>query len=183
MKGFEIAGLRIHTSQISWENNTMKCAVAILKLMLPLYLGLLIIGCANYRMIDFTVISSKDTQLKIDTRAKGSRVEGTDTKWSFLFSFKRPDLKEAVDRAIEKAGPDYDALIDGVVYYRQDWYLVATKTTFKVFGTPIKTSALQANLQSSDSNILASQSVIYHSFHGISKDEALENLKIIKVNN
>ncbi len=84
------------------ENNTMKCAIAILKLMLLLYLGLTVIGCANYRMIDFTVISSKDTQLKIDTEAKGSRVEGTDARWSFVFNFKRPDLKEAVDRAIEK---------------------------------------------------------------------------------
>lgn len=158
-----------HITNFLGENNTVKCAIVILKLMLPLYLELSVIGCANYRMIDFTLISSKDTQLKIDTQAKGVRVEGTDTRWSFVFNFKRPDLKEAVDRAIEKAGPDYDALIDGVVYYRQDWYLVATKTTFKVFGTPIKTSALQADLQNGDSSSLASQSVLYHSSHEISK--------------
>ena len=161
----------------------MKYTITILKSLLTLYLGLSVIGCANYRMIDFTVISSKDTQLKIDTQAKGSRVEGIDAAWSFLFFMKRPDLKEAVDRAIENAGPDYDALIDGVVYYKQTWYVVTTRTAFKVEGTPIKTSVLQANLQKDDSNSLASQSVVYHSSRGISNDEALANLKVIKVNN
>lgn len=156
---------------------------AILKSMLTLFLGLSVIGCLNYRMIDFTVISSKDTQLKIDESAKGSRSEGADVAWSFLFFTKIPHLKEAVDLAIENAGPGYDALIDGVVYYRQTWYFVATKITFKVEGTPIKTSVLQANLQKDDSNSLASQSVLYHSSRGISNDEAWANLKLIRVNN
>lgn len=156
---------------------------AILKSMLTLCLGLSVVGCFNYRMIDFTVISSKDTQLKIDDRAKGSRSEGTDVAWSFLFFSKIPHLKEAVDLAIEKAGPGYDALIDGVVYYKKDWYFVATKLTFRVVGTPIKTSLLQANLQKDSSNSLASRPVLYHSSRGISNDEALANLKLIKAQN
>ncbi len=156
---------------------------AIFKSMLTLFLGLSVIGCSNYRMIDFTVISSKGTQLKIDDSARGSRSEGTDVAWSFLFFSKIPHLKEAVDHAIESAGPGYDALIDGVVYYQQAWYFLATKITFKVEGTPIKTSVLQANLQKDDSNSLASQSVLYHSSQGISNDEALANLKLIRVNN
>ena len=156
---------------------------AILKLMLALYLGLSGIGCSSQRMIDFTVISSKDTQLKIDDSVKGSRSEGIDIAWQFLFFRKMPHLKEAVDLAIEKAGPGYDALIDGVVYYETGWYFVATKHTFKVVGTPIKSSLLQANLQKDDSNSLVSQSVLYHSSQGISNDEVLKTLKFIKVNN
>ncbi len=47
-------------------------------------------------------------------------------------------VKDAIDQAIEKAGPGYDALIDGVIYERLFKY--------KVTGTPIKTSDLKLNV-------------------------------------
>ena len=155
---------------------------AILKLTLTVFLCLSVTGC-TIRMIDFTVISSKNMQLRIDPQTKGPRTEGVDTAWSILFFIKRPELKEAVDRAIESAGSEYDALVDGVVYHQVVWFLLGSKTAYKVQGTPINTSLLQATLQKDEGNRLASQPVLYHSSKGISNDEALKQVKFVKVNN
>ena len=98
-------------------------------------------GCTR-RMIDFTVISSKNVDLG-DNRAAmgGTRVVGEDSCWLVLFiPLCQPSMKEAVDRAIESAGPDYDALIDGVVYSNFLFLVVTGKTSFKVEGTPVKSS-------------------------------------------
>ena len=89
-------------------------------------LALVLSGCSQ-RMIDFSVISSKN--VSIATKAKGSMSEGED--WSHWFLFIPvngniiPSLEEAVDRAIETAGPEYDALMDGVVYSKFYWALIA----------------------------------------------------------
>lgn len=73
------------------------------------------------RLMDFTVISSKN--VIIDVKKDSPRVEG-----------KGLTVKDAVDRAIEKAGVGYDALIDGVIYEGVFRY--------KVVGTPIKTTEI-----------------------------------------
>jgi hypothetical protein len=52
------------------------------------------------------------------------------------------NLKVAVDEAIEKAGPGYDALIDGVIYVNNYWIF----TGYSVKGTPINTTKLMAEL-------------------------------------
>lgn len=88
------------------------------------------------RLIDFTVISSKNVTLRVPDNAKGPRVEGRELK-----SCGTPMLKGAVDKAIEKAGPGYDALIDGVVYQRNEIFRMG----WVVQGTPIKTSKLKAS--------------------------------------
>ncbi len=145
-----------------------------------LLLTLLATGCSR-RMIDFTVISSKNTQLQIPTEAMGSRVEGVDEVWIFIIPFGTPNLKEAVDRAIENAGPGYDALTDGVIYQTTAYFVIAAKIGYKVVGTPIKSSLVNANLQGKNGES-TNQPLIYHSSLGISNDEALTNLKIIKGN-
>lgn len=144
-----------------------------------LLLTLLVSGCSR-RMIDFTVISSKNMQLQIPPEAMGGRVEGED-KVFIVFGFRlgTPNLKEAVDRAIENAGPGYDALIDGVLYQTTDFYLLVLQTGYKVVGTPIKTSLVHASLPKGDSR-LARASILYHSSRGISNEAALANLKIVK---
>jgi hypothetical protein len=90
----------------------------------------------NQRLIDFTVISSKNVTLRLPNDAKGPRTEGKEVKMCTA-----PQLKSAVDKAIEKAGPGYDALIDGVVYQR--WEFI--RSGWVVQGTPIKTSKLKAS--------------------------------------
>jgi hypothetical protein len=71
-------------------------------------------------MMDFTIISSKNVSSNYNK--ENPRVTG-----------KGFTVKDAVDKAIEKAGPGYDALIDGVIYDMGFRY--------KVVGTPIKTDS------------------------------------------
>ncbi len=94
------------------------------------------LSSCNQRLIDFTVISSKNVTLRLPNDAKGPRTEGKEMKMC-----TQPMLKAAVDKAIENAGPGYDALIDGVVSSR--WEVI--RTGWVVNGTPIKTSKLKAS--------------------------------------
>lgn len=90
----------------------------------------------NQRLIDFTVISSKNVTLRLPDDAKGPRTVGKDMKFCGA-----PQLKAAVDKAIETAGPGYDALIDGVVFQRSEIF----RAGWVVEGTPIKTSKLKSS--------------------------------------
>ena len=106
---------------------------AIIVLFSSLYI--LLSGC-TIRIVDFTVISTKN--VKIPTADKGTRVTGEDCVVVFLIPFGIPNMKEAIDRAIENAGPEYDALVDGVVYQLNHNFLVGQQC-YKVEGTPINT--------------------------------------------
>ena len=109
------------------------------KIFIPVLLvGLLLISSCSQRMIDFTVISSKNVTLRLPDDAKGKKVEGQDMKFCAPYC-GMPNLKQAVDRAIESAGPGYDALIDGVVFNKMELF----ETGYVVTGTPIKTSKLK----------------------------------------
>lgn len=94
------------------------------------------LSSCNQRLIDFTVISSKNVTLRLPNDAKGPRTEGKEMKMC-----TQPMLKAAVDKAIENAGPGYDALIDGVVSSRYE----VIRSGWVVTGTPIKTSKLKAS--------------------------------------
>ena len=96
----------------------------------------LALASCNQRLIDFTVISSKNVSLRLPDDAKGPRTTGKEMKMC-----TQPMLKAAVDKAIENAGPGYDALIDGVVYSRNEVFRMG----WVVEGTPIKTSKLKAS--------------------------------------
>ncbi|MBK7964997.1 MAG: hypothetical protein IPK10_06725 [Bacteroidetes bacterium] len=107
------------------------------KIALPiLVVCALALSSCQQRLIDFTVISSKNVTLRLPNDAKGPRTEGKEMKMC-----GQPMLKAAVDKAIEKAGPGYDALIDGVVYNRNEFF----RYGWVVQGTPIKTSKLKAS--------------------------------------
>lgn len=92
-------------------------------------LSLFLIGC-TIRLVDFTVISSKN--VSVPTKAAGKRVAGEDCAF-----FGIPNMKEAIDRAIESGGGNYDALVDGVLYEQDRFF----QRCFKVEGTPINTKA------------------------------------------
>ena len=72
-------------------------------------------GCSQ-RVTDFTVISTKN--VRVDGE-EGDRVKGEDMKLNCLVNagLAFPDMKAAIDQAIEAGGGD--ALVDGVVYYKQ----------------------------------------------------------------
>jgi hypothetical protein len=107
------------------------------RIILPLaVVATMLLSSCNQRLVDFTVISSKNVTLRLSEDGKGPRAEGKDMKFC-----GRPELKEAIDKALENAGPGYDALIDGVVYQRNEFF----KQGWIVQGTPIKTSKLKGN--------------------------------------
>ncbi len=98
-------------------------------------------GCAT-RLVDFTVISTKN-QIATEGFAKGSRVTGSDCVFVFLIPLGAPNLKSAIDKAIEGAGPGYDALVDGVVYTKNYSFLLG-QLCYEVQGTPINTRSRAA---------------------------------------
>ena len=96
----------------------------------------LLLSSCQQRLIDFTVISSKNVTLRLPDDAKGPRTKGKEMK-----ACGTPMLKAAVDKAIENAGPGYDALIDGVVFQRNEFFRMG----WVIEGTPIKTAKLKAS--------------------------------------
>ena len=108
-----------------------------MRLVLPIFLTLSLTGCA-YRIIDFTVISTKNVQ--IDGPRGDKRTVGKDCAWYFLsIPLGVPNMKEAIDRAIESAGTEYDALIDGVLYSKGWSALLVSQVCYEVEGTPVAT--------------------------------------------
>ncbi len=89
------------------------------------------------RLVDFTVISSKNVNLSID-RSQGVKTEG---KKSYFLGIGW-NIKDAMDEALESAGPEYDLLVDGVVRYGS-YPFIATVT---VEGTAVSSSAMKASM-------------------------------------
>ena len=108
-------------------------------------LMIVLVGCTR-RMIDFTIISSKNVMIQPTSR--GSMTEGED--WVYIFLFipiggLQPSLEDAVDRAIEVAGPEYDALMDGVLYSKFWYALIVYGIGFRIKGVPVNTKAMASH--------------------------------------
>ena len=109
------------------------------KIFLALSALFLITGC-SYRVMDFTLVSSKNVELsKFPDYKRGSdRVTGEDSKpIIIIFPTGRPDGKEAIDKAIEST-PGAVALVDGVMTYKY-FYIpyIYGEYTYVVEGTPL----------------------------------------------
>lgn len=81
-----------------------------------LSVALLTMNSCTTRLVDFTVISSKN----VGMRAEGKLVEAKEMK---AFGFNAT-IKGVIDKALETAGPEYDLLVDGVLSY-SSYYFVA----------------------------------------------------------
>lgn len=92
------------------------------------------LSSCSTRLVDYTVISSKNVDLNID-RAQGKKTEG---KKSYFLGIGF-NLKDAIDIALESAGPEYDMLVDGVVRYGS-YPFVSTVT---VEGTAVNTADMR----------------------------------------
>ena len=95
------------------------------------------LSSCTYRLVDFTVISSKNVDIGVD-RTKGKQTEG---KKSYFLGFGW-NIKDALDIAIEAAGPEYDMLIDGVVTYSSYPFV----SVVEVKGVAVKSVELKAAL-------------------------------------
>lgn len=104
----------------------------------PIALLVFMASCSQ-RLVDFTIISSKNvpiTDRGTEFKKAPSRVKGVDTKWSILFIPGIPNMKEAIDRAIEKH-PGAVALTDGVIYNKGWHCLLFGQNKYIVEGTPL----------------------------------------------
>jgi hypothetical protein len=97
----------------------------------------LIFSSCSQRLVDFTVISSKNHGLKFD-KSKGVRVTGK----SFGFLGIGANIKDAMDKALQSAGPQFDLLIDGVVKMEAYPFI----NGYVVEGTAISSGDLKAML-------------------------------------
>ena len=94
-------------------------------------------GCTT-RLVDFTAISTKN--VKLPKTGIGSRTEGKDCVYMILgIPTGVPNMKEAIDRAIESAGREYDALVDGVLFHTFWTAILIGEICYKIEGTPINT--------------------------------------------
>lgn len=94
-------------------------------------------GCTT-RLVDFTAISTKNIKLPSATQA--SRAEGKDCVYMILsIPTGTPNMKEAIDRAIESGGREYDALVDGVLFHTFWHAILLGEMCYKIEGTPINT--------------------------------------------
>lgn len=106
------------------------------KLILLLVLSIFFASCSQ-RLVDFTVISSKNHSLNFDL-SQGKLVEGS----SMGFLGIGASIKDAMDKALQSAGPEYDILVNGVVRVN-DYFFVGG---YKVTGTAVSSSKLKALL-------------------------------------
>jgi hypothetical protein len=107
-----------------------------------------IISSCSHRVLDFTLISSKNVDLtKGASFVRGKdRVEGKDmVHWIIIIPTGTVNIKEAVDRAIEST-PGCVALLDGVIYTKFWWipYIYGQQSA-TIEGTPLIDPSLALN--------------------------------------
>lgn len=108
--------------------------------------SLFLTGC-TVRVVDFTMISTKN--LRVPTKERGPRTTGESCVFVFFIPLGAINMKEAIDNAIENAGPEYDALVDGVVYNVNKSFIIG-QICIKVEGTPVNTKASVSMLDGND---------------------------------
>lgn len=112
------------------------------KFLFPALLTVLLLSLdsCTHRLTDFTVISTKNVPLgtKGEQLKKGQkRVKGTHkTHTIIFFPTGTPNMKEAIDRAIEQH-PGAVGLVDGVLKHKSWWALLYGQSSYIVEGTPL----------------------------------------------
>lgn len=109
--------------------------------MLAVLAILAILSSCTQRLVDYTVISSKNVGIQFD-KAAGVQVEES-VHYPYRIGL---NLKEALDQALEKAGPEYDILVDGVVEMGSYNILVYWWSTVTVKGIAISSAELKLAL-------------------------------------
>ena len=127
-------------------------------------------SCTN-RLIDFTVISSKNIEWNRASsyRRADKRVEGTDqVHIIIIIPTGVPNAKEALDRAIESI-PGAVALVDGVLSSKS-WYIpyIYGQMSYVVEGTPLI-----------DTKIASASSVSGYYIAEINKDGSLKQTRSV----
>lgn len=106
-----------------------------------------IFSSCSQRIFDFTMVSTKNVDLSKASTFKRSntRANGEDgVYWFITIPLGFPNLKEAIDRAIEST-PGAVALVDGVVYSKAWWAILTGYSSYVVEGTPLIDPSLALN--------------------------------------
>ena len=101
---------------------------------LTLLIAILALTSCSQRLVDFTIISSKNHGLQIDD-ARSDRVVGE----SIGFFGTGASIKDAIDDALESAGPEYDLLVDGVINMKSSFIT----SGYVVEGTPVSSRKMK----------------------------------------
>lgn len=147
----------------------------------------LLLNSCTYRLIDFTTISSKNVTLNLPDNAKGNRVKGEHFVTVFLgIPWGTPNLKEATDRAIESANGNFDALIDGVVYQKRQWFVLFGRFGYVVEGTPIQTKFIGSNMPyilPQERNVVVNQATVPNKKVYVEEEQRIQvELPVTKAN-
>lgn len=151
------------------------------KLVLGAALALAMSGCTT-RLVDFTIISSKNIDLSRGAEFKRSkeRVNGEDMAHIIIIiPTGMPNAKEAMDRAIESV-PGAVALLDGVITQEFFWFpYIYGYSKFIVEGTPLIDPKLLANhvqddiyrmvTLNKDGSVKAVKALSKHEFEALAK--------------
>ena len=118
--------------------------------LLSLIITALTLSSCSHRVLDFTLISSKNVDLsKGATFERGkNRVEGKDmVHWIIFIPTGTVSIKEALDKAIEST-PGCVALLDGVIYSKFWWipYIYGQQSA-TIEGTPLIDPSLTYNTE------------------------------------
>lgn len=131
--------------------------------MLLLVGSLFTMNSCTTRLVDFTVISSKN----VGMRAEGKMIEAKEMKFFGINS----TIKGVIDKALETAGPEYDLLVDGVLSY-SNYYFVAG---YKVKGKAVNSADIKLAMGDSEFNQWYAQHVSYDS----NNDELVNELPVV----
>ena len=98
------------------------------------------LGGCTYRVTRFGVLSPHAT-LATAQHSAARQVTGEDCAWVLFVPLGLPNLQDAINDALAKAGPQYDALANGTVYFDNQALWVGRRC-FRVVGTPIDTRSI-----------------------------------------
>lgn len=95
---------------------------------------LFLTGC-THRITDLTLGSTKNYNINSNQFIKGERVTGKDSVPVVIFPFGIPNLKTAIDRAIE--GNKCAVALSDVVVYQENYSFIVGSMGFRVEGTEV----------------------------------------------
>lgn len=123
------------------------------KKLLILSLTVALLSSCSARLVDFTVISSKNHSIKFNME------DGKITKGASLGVFGLgTNIKDAMDKALENAGTQYDVLVNGVVRSKSYFFYGG----FEVEGTAVNSRKLIAQLGQEGYKKWISQQVVFN---------------------
>lgn len=104
---------------------------------LVIIIASIVLSSCSQRLVDFTVISSKNHSINFDL----DQGKATSGQSMGVFSMGS-NIKDAMDKALENAGPQYDIIVNGVVRAKTYFFYGG----YVVDGTAVSSKKLIANL-------------------------------------